>query len=115
MSPWRKFVPRRSPKKMEGVVSVRPTGLTVAEDLSNRHFNIEEYVELYFNEEEGLVGIKPSDDGYRIRTAKNSLAIQIQAASFVKKYRLARGRYEAKWDADEEMLVFEPDFEEAED
>ena len=108
MSRWTEFKPRRfqGKAKLDGVVSVGKVGMIIAENLAQRGLRGYNYVKLMVDNE-GYVGIKPSREGYKLAPMKGTGAVKITVGSFMKAYRIERGRYPAEWD--EDVLVFKPD------
>ena len=92
------------------MVSVASKTMTIAANLVTTNFGGYEYVDIFFNEEEKLVGISsnPNKSGYKIRRPGGSTSYQIQVNSFIKKHNIGRGRYTATYDEDEGLLVFKP-------
>lgn len=81
----------------KGWVSIGPDTLTISQDLREEFFK-DKRTRLFFDEERMLLGLQPSEEGYklakygRIRCAKLSPLIK-------------QGRYEAEWSDEHDMLI----------
>lgn len=70
-----------------------------------------ELVELYFDEEKSLIGIKPvrekSADTYNVRTSRDGKFSTISAIAFLKHYKIAHAEtraLQAKWNSKEKLI-----------
>lgn len=107
MSGWVKWTKAPGADPLSGCVSINQTGMQIAADVVE-HYLKNPRIELYWNEDEELVGIKSSDDGYKPRINKSG-SMSLQTKAFQRKYGIKNGKYPLTYQKDLDMVTFEPE------
>jgi len=110
--PWEKFVAEREipTNRLQNVVSVRAREMALAYDIVQKHFIKNGKllkVQIFINKATGEIGLHPNQSGYHLRQRDKDRkgAYILNARNFLKVNPLKKGRYEPRWDPDQEFLI----------
>jgi len=110
--PWEKFVAEREipTNRLQNVVSVRAREMALAYDIVQKYFIKNGKllkVQIFINKATGEIGLHPNQSGYHLRQRDKDRkgAYILNARNFLKVNPLKKGRYEPRWDPDQEFLI----------
>lgn len=116
MSEWEEYRARTGKRPLSGVVSIQPSGMTVAADVVETYFldRDKDHAILLYSPDTGRCAIK-AHDAKRYKLHLNDYgSARIQAKTFIRDYNIKRGIYPLTWSPKNEMLTFKPDYREEE-
>ena len=93
-------------KLPESSVSIRKNGINLSENLRG-FFNGFYGVEIFLNNEEGFLGLKPSQDrlkSFKIKRYSKNFSFAFRSSKIVPD---TMGIFSARWDAVEEMVIID--------
>jgi len=84
------------PVKREKWVKITKKSITISKDLRDKYLNKKAKVRIFYDEENKLLGLESSDDGYLLDSV---------GRLFCKRLKTGYGTFKADWNEKHEMIV----------